>query len=81
MQTKPKPVRKGKGSLPHSETSDGIKVLQSQMLLDVSRTVAAFETLDEMLSALVDMTTEAVGADRGTIFLHDSRTGCHTQTR
>jgi len=75
MQTKPKPVRKGKGSLPHSKTSDDIKVVQAQMLLDVSRTVAAFETLDEMLSVLVDMTTEAVGADRGTIFLHDSGTG------
>lgn len=59
----------------HSQTDEGMKLLQAQMLLNVSRTVAAFETLDEMLAALVDMTTDAVGADRGTIFLNDCETG------
>lgn len=59
----------------HSQTDEGMKLLQAQMLLNVSRTVAAFETLDEMLVALVDMTTDAVGADRGTIFLNDCETG------
>jgi len=59
----------------HSQTDEGMKLLQAQMLLNVSKTVAAFETLDEMLVALVDMTTDAVGADRGTIFLNDSETG------
>ena len=61
---------------PHlSETDERMKLLQAQMLLDVSKTVAAYETLDEMLAALVDMTTDAVGADRGTIFLNDPETG------
>ena len=59
----------------HSQTDEGMKLLQAQMLLNVSKTVAAFETLDEMLAALVDMTTDAVGADRGTIFLNDCETG------
>ena len=59
----------------HSQTDEGMKLLQAQMLLNVSRTIAAFETLDEMLVALVNMTTDAVGADRGTIFLNDSETG------
>ena len=51
-----------------SETDKNMKLMQAQMLLDVSKTVAAFETLDELLAALVEMTTDAVGADRGTIF-------------
>ena len=59
----------------HSQADEGMKLLQAQMLLNVSKTVAAFETLDEMLAALVDMTTDAVGADRGTIFLNDCETG------
>lgn len=59
----------------HSQTDEGMKLLQAQILLNVSKTVAAFETLDEMLAALVDMTTDAVGADRGTIFLNDCETG------
>jgi len=59
----------------HSQTDEGMKLLQAQMLLNVSKTVAAFETLDEMLAALVDMTTDAVSADRGTIFLNDCETG------
>jgi len=59
----------------HSQADEGMKLLQAQMLLNVSKTVAAFETLDEMLAALVDMTTDAVGADRGTIFLNDCKTG------
>lgn len=57
------------------ETDGSIKLLQAEMLLNVSKTVAAFETLDEMLAALVDMTTDAMGADRGTIFLNDSESG------
>ncbi len=62
-------------SLIRLRNDEEIDLVQAQMLLNVSSTVAAFETLDEMLSALVDMTTDAVGADRGTIFLNDSETG------
>jgi adenylate cyclase len=57
-----------------SKTEEGMKLLQAHMLLDVSKTVAALETLGEMLMALVDMTTDAVSADRCTIFLNDSET-------
>ena len=62
-------------SLIRLRNDEEIDLVQAQMLLNVSSTVAAFETLDEMLSALVDMTTDAVCADRGTIFLNDSETG------
>ena len=45
------------------------------MLLNVTRTVAGYETLDEVLGVLVGMTTREVGAERGTLFLNDEQTG------
>ncbi|MCK9273841.1 MAG: GAF domain-containing protein [Syntrophales bacterium] len=48
---------------------------QAEMLLDVSKTIAAYETLDEMLKTLVEITTRELDAERGTIFLNDSETG------
>lgn len=48
-----------------------LKLKQAEMLLDVSRRVAAIETLDEVLATLVEMTTWEIGAERGTLFLND----------
>jgi adenylate cyclase len=45
------------------------------LLLEISKTIAAFETLDEILRTLVEITTKELGADRGTIFLNDAETG------
>ena len=45
-----------------------------ELLLEVSRRMAAFDTLDEVLHALVDMTTTELGAERGTLFLNDPAT-------
>jgi adenylate cyclase len=45
------------------------------MLLEVSRTLAAFDSLDEMLETLVDITTREVDGERGSIFLNDRETG------
>ncbi|HIJ19489.1 MAG TPA: GAF domain-containing protein [Deltaproteobacteria bacterium] len=75
MQKNPETIRNSVNQTSDSGTEEGIKLLQAQMLLNVSKTVAAFETLDEMLAALVDMTASAVDADRCTIFLHNSETG------
>ena len=55
--------------------SDAMKLRQAQMLLSVSKTVAAYETLDEVLATLVKFTTEETGCDRGTLFLNDGSTG------
>ena len=52
-----------------------MKLRQAQMLLSVSKTVAAYETLDEVLATLVKFTTEETGCDRGTLFLNDASTG------
>jgi len=51
------------------------KTNEAELLLDISQTIAAFETLDEILKSLVEITTRELKADRGTIFLNDSETG------
>ena len=51
------------------------KLKQAEMLLSVSRKVAAIESLDEILTTLVEMTTWELGAERGTLFLNDPATG------
>jgi len=51
------------------------KSSEAELLLDISKTIAAFETLDEILKSLVEITTRELKADRGTIFLSDSETG------
>ena len=45
-----------------------------ELLLEVSRRMAAYDSLDEVLYALVDMTTREVGAERGSLFLNDPDT-------
>ena len=51
------------------------RLREAEMLLNVTRTVAGYETLDEVLGVLVGMTTREVGAERGTLFLNDEQTG------
>ena len=47
----------------------------AEILLDISRKVAAKETLDEVLKTLVEITTTEIGAERGSLFLNDIKTG------
>ncbi|MBF0138897.1 MAG: GAF domain-containing protein [Magnetococcales bacterium] len=51
------------------------KMSQLEMLLSISRQVAANETLEEMLKTIVELTTERIHSERGSIFLNDERTG------
>ncbi len=51
------------------------RLKQAEMLLAVSRRVAAIETLDEILETLVEMTTWELQAERGSLFLNDVQTG------
>jgi adenylate cyclase len=41
----------------------------AETLVNVSRTVAAMESLDDVLATLVELTTQETDADRGTLFL------------
>ena len=58
-----------------AKTSAAERLRQAEMLLDLSKRVAAIESLDEILEILVEMTTWEVGAERGTLFLNDPQTG------
>lgn len=46
----------------------------AETLVDVSRTVAALDSLDEVLASLVAMTAAALRAERTTLFLNDATT-------
>lgn len=46
-----------------------------QLILDVSRQVASMETLDAVLDTLVSVAVSQTQADRGSLFLHDAKTG------
>ncbi len=46
----------------------------AETLVEVSRTVAALDTLDEILASLVTMTATALRAERATLFLDDPQT-------
>jgi adenylate cyclase len=50
------------------------RLRQLEVLLEVTRRMAGYETLDEVLKALVDMTTAELGAERGSLFLNDPDT-------
>lgn len=51
------------------------RLRQVELLLEVSRRMAAYDTLDEILTALVEVTTDELDAERGTLFLNDAETG------
>ncbi|MFA5182827.1 MAG: GAF domain-containing protein [Syntrophales bacterium] len=52
-----------------------VRLHQAELLLNVAQTMATYETLDDMLNVLVEITTREIRADRGTIFLNDAETG------
>ena len=51
------------------------KLQQAEMLLNVSRRVAAIESLDEILKTLIEMIAWELGAERASLFLNDPATG------
>lgn len=56
---------------PH-KTSSRERLQQFDMLLNISRRLSGMEALDEILDAVVELTSQAIGCDRSTFFLHDS---------
>jgi adenylate cyclase len=57
----------------HTEPQEQLR--QLQLLVSLSRRVAALDSLDAVLEALLESAVEETGADRGSIFLHDKETG------
>lgn len=74
MATKDRKETAAKKIQPGAADSMRYRLHQAEILLNVTKTVAAFETLDEVLLALVELTTSELNADRGTIFLNDDET-------
>ncbi len=60
---------------PGAAAADKKQIHQMGLLLRVAKEVAAIDTLDEMLRAIVDVSAQETGAERGTLFLTDERTG------
>jgi adenylate cyclase len=50
------------------------RLRKMEVLLSVSHRVAALESLDEILTTLVEMTTDELNAERGTLFMNDPQT-------
>jgi adenylate cyclase len=55
---------------------DGTRRLRHvELMLDITRKMAAIDSLDEVLYALIALTSNEIGAERGTLFLNDEATG------
>jgi len=50
------------------------RLREAELLLDVAHRMAGYDTLDEVLNALVEMTSEELGTERGSLFLNDPAT-------
>ena len=57
------------------KTQDSRRLRHVELMLEITRKMAAMDSLDEVLYALVDLTTKEIGADRGSLFLNDEKTG------
>ncbi|MDA1133189.1 MAG: GAF domain-containing protein, partial [Proteobacteria bacterium] len=66
------PIRIGGGA---SKGDTQGRLREVEMLLSVSRMVAAMETVDEVLRTLVEIVARETNSERGTLFLNDAATG------
>ncbi|MFI3157562.1 MAG: GAF domain-containing protein [Methylococcaceae bacterium] len=70
-QEKPIPVKRSNAS----ETASQKRwIKEADILLKVSRRISAQESLDDVLNVLVEMCTEQLNAERGSLFLNDPET-------
>src|ERR1700733_2935020 len=69
----PAPASASQASAPASNDQPQMRHLE--LLLRVAKEVAAHDTLEEMLRNIVSVSAEETGAERGTLFLHDERSG------
>ncbi|CAG0993629.1 partial adenylate cyclase, partial [Rhodocyclaceae bacterium] len=50
------------------------RLRQAELLLEVTRRMASYDSLDDVLKSLVEMTTTELNAERGSLFLNDPET-------
>ena len=64
----------GKKKPPERDQEGRRRLRHLELLLEVTRRMASYGTLDEVLQALVEMTTTELNAERGSLFLNDPDT-------
>ena len=57
-----------------SDASQNKRLRFAELLLSISQKMASMDSLDEVLTALVEVTTAELNAERGTLFLNDAAT-------
>ncbi|HSH08698.1 MAG TPA: GAF domain-containing protein, partial [Burkholderiales bacterium] len=60
---------------PRMAADGGRRLRHVELMLDITRKMAAMDSLDEVLYTLIALTSEEIGAERGTLFLNDEATG------
>jgi adenylate cyclase len=68
------PPASAKAKVPEKTVDTKRRLRQAELLLEVTRRMAGYGTLDEVLNALVEMTTSEINAERGSLFLNDPDT-------
>jgi len=68
---KPKVVPIKPTAKTRSRGNQGRRLRYAELMLSVSQKMAAIESLDEVLTTLIEMTTAELGAERGSLFLND----------
>ena len=67
------PVAKKRAAI-ERDNENRRRLRHAELLLEVTRRMASYGTLDEVLQALVEMTTTELNAERGSLFLNDADT-------
>ncbi len=65
---------KKRGTQARPDPREKRRLREAELLLEVTRQMASFDTLDEVLRALVTLTTAELGTERGSLFLNDPAT-------
>jgi adenylate cyclase len=66
------PARRKSDETAHARKDKRLRF--AELLLSISQKMAGMDSLDEVLTALVEVTTTELGAERGTLFLNDPTT-------
>src|SRR5260370_36662633 len=72
--TKRRPVAKTIVA-PGSSLDERKKFREMELLLRIAKEVGGIDSLDELLTAVVEISAKETGGDRGTLFLNDAQTG------
>lgn len=68
------PVPAGSPKAPVRRSRRGNRLKHVELLLQITRRMAAFETVDDVLHALVEMITSELATERSSLFLNDPAT-------